>query len=102
MTKKIKVLVYKVGLPPILTEIDNTLEASQEVVEGYIEGWAVPNFPSLMVICHSTGRYTKEANRVIPNLDLVYGTFFIVRIDDEGENVSLTERDIQRLLKEIP
>jgi len=54
MSEKIRVLVIEPGKNPEEREIDNTLEALQEIVGGYIE--CVTMATDLVVICNEEGR----------------------------------------------
>lgn len=52
--KQIEVYVMFPGEYPYKTRIDNTLEAFQEIVDGYIEAVTFP--AGLVVICNEEGR----------------------------------------------
>jgi len=75
-----------------IVQIENTLEAFQEVVEGYIEVTALPDFEDISVklICNEEGLI--HGLHVNENM-LPYffvGNLLIVAVDDE-EFVSLTD-----------
>ena len=79
---KIKVLVKEPGKKPVITDIENTLEAFQETVGGYIE--TVTLASDLVIICNEEGRiFDLPYNCRILNVDFV-GTIIICGVD--GEN----------------
>lgn len=90
----IQVLVYRVGEEAKLEWVKNSLEAFQVLVGGNIEGWAVTDDPNLQLICYEYGRYERKPNRVVRGLDCIHGDFFITRVDEEGENISLNLEDL--------
>ena len=74
-------------------EVENTLESFQEIVGGYIEGYFT-NIYGVHFFCNEEGKFLN----LEPNLrfcgDIICGTVFAVRSDDEGEFVSLTDEDL--------
>lgn len=92
----VQVLLYRRGEEPELRWVKNSLEAFQELVGGNIEGHPVTDDPNLQLICYEYGHFEREPNRLVRGLDLVHGDFFVTRVDEEGEGVSLTEEDVAR------
>lgn len=102
MEDKITCLIVEPGKEPIITDLDNTLEAKQEVVGGYIE--TVYPFPdNVVLICNEEGKLNgSPLNRAVVDrdnniVDIISGTFIVVGIpaDPEMEDfVSLTPEQI--------
>ena len=76
-------------------EIDNTLEAKQELVGGYIECVYLPNDDSVVLICNEEGKINgMKLNRDIGH-DIIAGPFLILGDDYEnGDFKSLTDNQI--------
>ncbi len=83
---KIEVMVFEPGKPGEMREIDDSLEAMQAVVGGYIEH--VGLILGLAIICNEDGRRLG----LTPNRWGFLGTFFVVR-QKGADYVSLTEED---------
>lgn len=100
--KRIKVLVVEPNEKPYETVIDNTLEAKQEIVGGYIE--AVPLSESAELICNDEGKLIGlPPNRRFGN-DIITGTFIIVGANESEDFCSLSDGDIEKykeMFKEI-
>jgi len=92
MDEKITVAVKKVNEAVDFVEIDNTLEAAQEIVGGYIEMVGIGN--GIYLVCNEEGKITGEDFNFDLNGDYIVGDVFFVRVDDEGEFASLDESDI--------
>lgn len=88
MDEKIMVAVKKVDEAVDFVEIDNTLEAAQAIVGGYIEIVEVED--GLYMVCDEEGKLKGKAF----NFGYVAGDVFFVRLDDEGNFASLDENDI--------
>ena len=95
--EKIKGLLIKPYELPEEIEIDNTLEAKQEIVGGYIECVYLPNDDSVVLICNEEGKLLGlPFNRDIGQ-DIIAGPFIIVGDDPEiGEDRSLTDEQIKK------
>ena len=95
MNNKIKCLLVKPYELPEVVEIDNTLEAKQELVGGYIECAYLPNDDSVVLICNEEGKINgMKLNRDIGH-DIIAGPFLIVGDDYEtGDFKSLTDNQI--------
>jgi hypothetical protein len=92
---KIKVIMVRVGQDPVVENMDNSLEAMQKAVGGYIEG--MPLFADIMLICNEQGKLERlPLNRCVAGEHIV-GDFFITR-NKNGHNVSLTHADIKQLI----
>ena len=93
--EKVKGLLVEPYELPKEIEIDNTLEAKQELVGGYIECVYLPNDDSVVLICNEEGKINgMKLNRYIGH-DIIAGPFFIVGDDYEnGSFKSLTDNQI--------
>ena len=90
--KRIKCLLVEPYKLPREIEIDNTLEAKQEIVDGLIE---CVYFEDVIIICNEEGKINgMHWNRDIGS-DIIFGPFLIVGDDYEnGSFKSLTEKQI--------
>ena len=109
---KIKALMLKVGLDPYVEEIDNTLEALQAAVGGYIESVQLEKGVDLIV--NEEGKYNGcKPNRLLvfdkdmyglndDVVDIVYGDCFVVGVDmASGEFTSLSDLNIVKYRQEF-
>lgn len=92
---KIKCLLVKPYELPKEIEIDNTLEAKQKLVGGWIEQAFLPKDDSVVLICNEEGKINgMKPNRDIGH-DIIFGPFLIVGNDYEnGGYKSLTSEQI--------
>lgn len=109
---KITVLVKQPGKAARVTEIENTLQAFREVLEGNLE--AVPiaydvllsHIPGICALCNDEGKINNmKANFLIGNLwngcyDVICGPAVFAGVEGE-ETVSLTEKQISMIKKAI-
>lgn len=88
-----------------VADIPDTLESEQNVVGGYIEA-IYPFKNDLCLICNEEGKILGEPlNRMLfvdmekqeKLYDVVAGTFFVTRSNDDGENVDITDEDVAYL-----
>ena len=95
MNDKIKCLLVEPYELPKEIEIDNTLEAKQELVGGYIECVYLPNDDNVVLICNEEGKINgMKLNRDIGH-DIIAGPFLILGDDYEnGDFKSLTDNQI--------
>lgn len=93
--EKIKCLLVEPYKLPREIEIDNTLEAEQKIVGGYIECAYLPNDSEVVIICNEEGKINgMKLNRYIGH-DIIAGPFLIVGDDYEnGDFKSLTDEQI--------
>jgi hypothetical protein len=85
---RISVVIAKAGEQPELTEIDNTLEALQSAVDGWIQ--VINLSDRVLAVINEEGKLRGlQSNFYIPN-DIVVGTAVFVGSDGE-EFGSLTE-----------
>jgi hypothetical protein len=96
MQRNIRALVVKPYELPEEKMIKNSLEAKQEIVEGYIEYAYMLDDPSVVLICNEEGKLEgKSLNRDIGH-DIIAGTFIIAGDNDTGEDRSLTDDQIKK------
>lgn len=102
--KKMKVSYYKVGCEPETIEIENSLEALQELVGGYIEVVTIDRTKSILLICNEEGRIDQlPKNRLVKKengkiVDIIYGDFFICQ--SKGEDFcSIEDQNIDAVKK---
>ena len=95
LEKRIKCLLVKPYELPEEIEIDNTLEAKQKLVGGWIEQAFLPKDDSVVLICNEEGKINgMKPNRDIGH-DIIFGPFLIVGNDYEnGGYKSLTSEQI--------
>ena len=95
LEEKIKCLLVKPYELPKEIEIDNTLEAKQKLVGGWIEQAFLPKDDSVVLICNEEGKINgMKPNRDIGH-DIIFGPFLIVGNDFEnGGYKSLTSEQI--------
>lgn len=95
LEKRIKCLLVEPYELPKEIEIDNTLEAKQKLVGGYIEQAFLPKDDSVVLICNEEGKINgMKPNRDIGH-DIIFGPFLIVGNDFEnGGYKSLTEQQV--------
>ena len=93
---KLRVVMVEPGKPAYETEIENTLEAEQEAVGGYIEVLPLDN--KKLLICNEEGKLNgMQGNRRIGN-DVIAGPFFI--LGEAGDEFrSLTDEEVKESLK---
>ena len=93
---KLRVVMVEPVKPAYETEIDNTLEAEQKAVGGYIE--VVPLGDGKLLICNEEGKLSgMQGNRRLGK-DIIAGPFFIVG-EDGDEFRSLTDEETKENLK---
>ena len=93
---KLRVVMVEPGKPAYETEIEDTLEAEQKAVGGYIE--VVPLDNERLLICNENGKLNgMQGNRRIGK-DIIAGPFFIVG-EDGDEFRSLTDEEAKESLK---
>lgn len=101
MSEKISVLLIEPGKYPKQVEIEDTLEAMQETVSGYIEEY-MPFDDEVAIVCNEEGKMNgAELNRAIYSddkeiLDIIAGKFFIAYAPIESENFLSMPKDLMK------
>ena len=102
-----RVLIVEPNHNPRVAEIENTLEAKQEIVGGLIEMTCPPIHPDdAVILCNEEGKFNgSEPNRVAfladgTPYDLLFGTVIICRAPvDSDDFEGLTDEQIDRYSK---
>lgn len=90
--QKIKGLLVKPYKLPEEIELDNTLEAKQHLVGGYIECVYPKNDDSVVFVCNEEGKINGMNHNRDIGYDVIYGPFIILGDDyDNGDFKSLTD-----------
>lgn len=101
MNEKITVLLVEPGKYPKPIEIEDTLEAMQEVVGGDIEEY-MPFDDEVAIICNEEGKMNgSELNRVVYSkdkqiLDVIAGKFFVAYAPFESESFLSMPKDLMK------
>ena len=99
--EKISVILVEPGKYPKLIEIEDTLEAMQETVGGYIEEY-MPFDDEVAIVCNEEGKMNgAELNRAIYSndkeiLDIIAGKFFIAYAPIESESFLSMPKDLMK------
>lgn len=100
-SEKISVILIEPGRYPKLIEIEDTLEAMQETVGGYIEEY-MPFDDEVAIVCNEEGKINgAELNRAIYSddkeiLDIIAGKFFIAYAPIESESFLSMPKDLMK------
>lgn len=98
--EKLRVVIVEPGRYAHEAEIDNTLEAMQTVVGGWIDSIGPWLDDNAYLIINDVGKLIPlEPNRALPEYeDVVFGTFFLC--GDGGEDFcSLTDAQVKRYIE---
>lgn len=99
MATKIRILVYRPGLPGTVEEQLDDLATQQGLVGGFIESVGLGD--GVFLTCNEEGKLKNlPPNFALPG-DMIVGTAFFCRVDDEGDCVSLTDEDITRIRRKV-
>ena len=99
MGKKIKVLYKRVGREPEVVEIENTLQAMQSLVGGFIE--VIP-YDYYELVCNEEGKIMGLYPNVGFDYDVINGNFFIANDNYEtGDFASLTDKNIEKIKEDL-
>lgn len=99
--EKISIVLVEPGKYPKLVEIEDTLEAMQETVDGYIEEY-MPYDDEVAIVCNEEGKVNGlPLNRAVYGenkeiLDVIAGKFFIAYAPIEAEKFQSMPKDLAR------
>lgn len=99
--EKISVVLVEPGKYPKLVEIEDTLEAMQETVDGYIEEY-MPFDDEVAIVCNEEGKVNGlPLNRAVYGenkeiLDVIAGKFFIAYAPIDSEKFQSMPKDLAR------
>ena len=97
MQRKLRALLVKENELPEEVEISNNLSSLQNMVDGLIEYYYMPDIEDAVIICNEEGKINGMSPNREVGRDIIFGPFLIVGDDPEmGENRSLTEEQITK------
>lgn len=91
-----KVIVKQAGSAPEVREIENTLEAFQRIVGGYIE---VVRFKDCLIVCNEEGKLQGLPVNFRLGYDVIVGDVVFTQSDNTGDFTDLSESDIDSVIK---
>lgn len=92
---QIRVLVVEPGKTPYAQHIENDYREMQKLVDGGIEFVPLPE-PDCHLYCNDEGKLNgMPGNRRMDHGDIICGTFFICADDGEGNDISLSDKQLQ-------
>ena len=101
MSKKeeLKIVLKKVGEEPEVMNIENTLEAKQELVGGLIQIASITE--EILLVCNEEGKLENLPPNLLFDYDYIAGDCFFIGDDyDNADFKSLTDEQIEEV-KEI-
>ena len=91
----IRIVRLRPGRSPIVAEIENTLEAQQAEVGGYIEVLRIAE--GIVLVCNEDGRrLIMDVLGTVNGFEIV-GAAFFARVDINGETVALSDDDVEMI-----
>ena len=101
--KTIRVIVKRPYKEATVETVTNSLATFQEIVGGLIERVPFPNLPEVDMYVNEEGKLIHlESNFMIPEYeDCVMGAAYVCGFDDDGNCVSLTDSQIEKVLDYI-
>ena len=94
-----RIVYKKVNEDAKIMEIENTLEAKQNLVGGLIE--VVP-YGNLLLVCNEEGKLMNLKPNVAFDLDYIAGDFFIIGDDYENADFkSLTDEECKQVIEDL-
>ena len=102
-----KVIVVRPGYDPVVEKIEDTLEAMQTIVGGYIEA-VYPFEDYVALLCNEESKLNgMPPNRCLFNddgdvLDIIFGTFFLCGAPADAEDfTSIPDDLIEKYIKKF-
>lgn len=97
----IKVIIKQPGKEMKVGYIENELKTIQILVGGYIETIRpIQQNQNIIAVLNDCGKILNlEPNFLFNNSDIVVGNVIFTKSDDEGEFISLNEKDINEISK---
>ena len=96
-----KIVYKKVNEDAKVMEIENTLEAKQDLVGGLIEVVPYLNDDTL-IVCNEEGKLMNLKPNVLFDLDYIAGDFFVIGDDYENADFkSLTDAQCEKIIKDL-
>ena len=98
--EKIKIIYKEVGKDPKVMEIEDTLEAKQELVGGLIE--IVPFKEGLLLVCNEEGKLLNHKPNIDIGYDYIAGNCFVIGDDFENAGFkSIPDEQIEEIKEEL-
>ena len=100
---KLQVVIVEPEKRPYKAIIENELQAFNKIVGGYIENLFIGRTKTgakVGIILNEEGKLVDlPYNRHIVGLDILVGTFIITAYNLEGDNVSLTNEEVEKYIR---
>lgn len=99
--EKIKAVLVAPNEEPISIHIDNTLEALQKAVGGYIET-VYAHDDNTVIICNEEGKFNGSMPNcvILGGRDIIFGEMLVIGIDEDGEDFrGLTDEECKKYMK---
>lgn len=100
---KLQVVIVEPDKKPYKAIIENELEAFNKIVGGYIENLFIGRTKKgakVGIVLNEEGKLVElPYNRHIVGLDILVGTFFITAYNLEGDNISLTDEEVEKYIR---
>ena len=95
-----RVVIVEPGNPPAVSFIEDSLEAMQKAVGGYIELFETTE-SGIDLFCNEEGKLSNmEMNRFFPEFqDIVCGPILAIGHNEEGDSVSLTDEQVREAVE---
>jgi hypothetical protein len=101
---QIQVVVIEPMKKPYKKMIANELSAFNDIVEGYIENVFIGEKKSKRfgIVINEEGKLKDlPVNRIIVGFDVLVGSMFITAYNYQGDNVSLTDAEADRFIRQF-
>ena len=96
----LKIILKKVGEEPEVMNIENTLEAKQELVGGLIQIASITE--EILLVCNEEGKLFDFPPNLRFDYDYIAGDCFVVGDDYENADFrSLTDEEIEKYTKDL-
>ena len=91
-----KAIIKEVGKEPKVIDIENTLEALQKAVGGYIEALNIGG--NIIMICDEEGKLKGKPYNFDLGVDKIVGDVIFTKDDGNEDFTDLNEKDIETIL----
>lgn len=91
-----KAIIKEVGKEPKVIDIDNTLEALQKAVGGYIEAVSVGN--NVIMLCDEEGKLKGKPYNFDMGDDKIVGNVLFTKDGGKEDFTDLNENDVEMIL----
>jgi Domain of unknown function (DUF3846) len=102
-SEQIQIVIVEPDQKPYKAIIPNGLDAFQKIVGGYIENIFIGRTKKgakVGVVLNEEGKLEGlPFNRQLVGFDFLVGTFFITAYNLEGNNISLTNEEVEKYIK---